>query len=215
MAGHHNKYFVTLFITRPPRLGLDTYLMPAFLKLHGFPLAVGLAAIIVALLGTEADLALRYDRAAILDGQAWRLLSGHMAHLGWSHLAMNLAALALIWILVGQLLSPVQWVWAAFVTALGIGGGLLAFNPELAWYVGLSGVLHGFLVSGCLADLRSGHRSAWLLLALVWAKLIWEQIAGPLPGSALGAGGAVVVDAHLYGALAGILAFAVLKRKKT
>ena len=184
--------------------------MPAFLKLHGFPLAVAVGAIFVALLGTDADLALRYDRAAILDGQVWRLLSGHLAHLGWSHLIMNLAALALIWMLVGRLLTAWQWVWVAVICGLGVSGGLLAFNPELVWYVGLSGVLHGLLVSGCLAELRTSHRSAWLLLSLVWIKLIWEQVAGPLPGSEMGAGGAVVVDAHLYGALAGIFAAGVL-----
>lgn len=188
--------------------------MPAFLTRHGFPLALALGSFIVALLGSNTESALRYDRAAILDGQVWRLLSGHLVHLGASHLVMNLVALALIWVLAGRLFTAWQWVLIAVICALGVGGGLLAFNTDLAWYVGLSGVLHGFLVAGCLADLRSGHRNAWLLLALVWAKLIWEQIAGPLPGSELGAGGAVVVDAHLYGALSGILAAAILKQKK-
>lgn len=188
--------------------------MPAFLKLHGFPLAIALGAVTVALLGNSAGLWLRYDRAAILHGQVWRLLSGHLVHLGWSHLAMNLAGLALIWLLVGRQLSTGQWVWVAIVCGFGVSGGLLAFNPQLVWYVGLSGVLHGLLISGCLADLRNGHNGAWLLLALVWAKLIWEQTAGPLPGSEAGAGGAVVVDAHLYGALAGILAAAVLPNRR-
>lgn len=189
--------------------------MPTFPKQHGFPLAIALCAVVIALLGVNADLSLRYDRAAILDGQLWRLLSGHLVHLGLPHLVMNLAGLALIWMLVGHLLTPWQWAGVAVVCGLGVSGGLLAFNPELAWYVGLSGVLHGLLVCGCLADLRTGRRSAWLLLALVWAKLIWEQVAGPLPGSEAGAGGAVIVDAHLYGGLAGILAAAVLQQKKS
>ncbi|MEE8280791.1 MAG: hypothetical protein V3R50_00295, partial [Gammaproteobacteria bacterium] len=30
---------------------------------------------------------LRYDRAAISDGELWRIITGHLAHLGWSHLA--------------------------------------------------------------------------------------------------------------------------------
>lgn len=188
--------------------------MPAFLKLYGFPLAIALCAILIGLVGTDADLWLRFDRAAILDGQLWRLLTGNLVHLGWPHLAMNLAGLALIWLLVGHLFTSRQWIWVAIICGLGVSGGLLAFNPELLWYVGLSGVLHGFLISGCLADLRTGHRGAWLLLILVWAKLIWEQTAGPLPGSEATAGGAVVVDAHLYGALAGILAVAILPIRK-
>lgn len=193
---------------------LDHHFMPAFLKLYGFPLAIALAVILIGLLGSEADHWLRYDRAAILDGQLWRVLSGNLVHLGWPHLGMNLAGLALIWLLVGHLFTSRQWIGVAVICGLGVSGGLLAFNPELLWYVGLSGVLHGFLISGCLADLRSGRRGAWLLLALVWAKLIWEQVAGPLPGSEATAGGAVVVDAHLYGALAGILAVAIIPIRK-
>lgn len=188
--------------------------MPPFLARHIFPLAVAALAIAVALLGPDADLGLRYERAAILHGQVWRLFTGHWVHLGTSHLIMNLAGLALIWALVGRMFTAWQWLGVTLICALSISGGLLAFNPELAWYVGLSGLLHGYLVSGCLAELRAGYRSAWLLLALVWAKLIYEQVAGPLPGSELGTGGAVVVDAHLYGALAGILAAAVIPARR-
>ena len=45
---------------------------------------------------------------------------------------------------------------------------------------------------------------------LVVGKLSWEQFDGALPGSESVAGGLVVVDAHLYGALAGALLGIVL-----
>jgi rhomboid family GlyGly-CTERM serine protease len=184
--------------------------MPEFLRPYTLPLAIALLTTAIALLGPVAGEWLRYDRAAILDGQVWRVLSGHLVHLGWSHLAMNLAGLALVWLLVGRQLSTGSWVVVVLVCGLVISGGLLLFNPRLAWYVGFSGVLHGMLISGCLAEIRAGRNGAWLLLGLVWLKLIWEQLAGPLPGSEATAGGTVVVDAHLYGALAGILANAIL-----
>ena len=38
----------------------------------------------------------RYERTGIENGQFWRLVSGHMAHLGWSHLAMNVVGLFLV-----------------------------------------------------------------------------------------------------------------------
>ena len=82
-------------------------------------------------------------------------------------------------------------------------------------YVGLSGVLHGLFVSGCLMDIRNGHRDALLLFILISAKLAWEQVSGPLPGSESTAGGHVVVDAHLYGALSGVvLVLPALLRKR-
>lgn len=175
--------------------------------MHQFRIPLLLSALIVvlALPGDSTQALLRYDRAAILDGQWWRLLSAHLLHLGGSHLLMNLAGLWLIWLLVGSALSPRSWLILLFADALITTLALLILNPQLDWYVGLSGVLHGLLVAGAIADIRAGHRGTWLLLGAVACKLGWEQLAGPLPGSEASAGGAVIVDAHLYGALGGLL----------
>ncbi len=175
--------------------------------MHQFRIPLLLSALIVvlALPGDSTQALLRYDRAAILDGQWWRLLSAHLLHLGGSHLLMNLAGLWLIWLLVGSALSPRSWLILLFADALITALALLILNPQLGWYVGLSGVLHGLLVAGASADIRAGHRGTWLLLGAVAFKLGWEQLAGPLPGSEASAGGTVIVDAHLYGALGGLL----------
>jgi rhomboid family GlyGly-CTERM serine protease len=180
---------------------------------YRLPLALTLCVTLIALGGSELSALLRFDREAILHGQVWRLFSGHLAHLGWSHWGMNITALALIWALVGDRFSNRQWQWIFAGLCLTISLGLLVFNPALTWYVGLSGVLHGMLVAGVLADIRSGHRSSYALLVLVGAKLIWEQMTGPLPGSELTAGGAVIIDAHLYGGLGGIIFGSLLKPK--
>ena len=181
---------------------------------YRLPLALALCVTLIALGGSELSALFRYDRVAILHGQVWRLFSGHLVHLGWSHWGMNIAALALIWALVGDRFSSRQWQWIFAGLCLTISLGLLVFNPALTWYVGLSGVLHGMLVAGVLADIRSDHRSSsYALLVLIGAKLIWEQMAGPLPGSGLMAGGAVIIDAHLYGGLGGIVFGVLLKPK--
>jgi rhomboid family GlyGly-CTERM serine protease len=169
------------------------------------PLGLTLFVTLIALGGSELNTFLRFDRDAILQGEIWRLLSGHLAHLGWSHWALNVAGLALIWLLVGDRFNERQWLLILAGLALLIGLGLLIFNPALAWYVGLSGVLHGLLTAGAVAEVRCGDRNGYLLLAVVAAKLFWEQWAGPLPGSGASAGGAVIVDAHLYGGLGGLL----------
>jgi rhomboid family GlyGly-CTERM serine protease len=118
---------------------------------------------------------------------------------------MNVAGLWLIWLLFGQRLSVVYWLLILFGSALGVSLGLLAFHPDILWYVGLSGVLHGLFTGGCLMDIRSGRKDALLLFGLIVAKLAWEQFSGPLPGSEATAGGKVVVDAHLYGAICGVV----------
>ncbi len=168
------------------------------------PLLLSALIIIVTLLGDNERLALRYDRAAILSGQWWRLFSAHLVHLSVPHALMNLAGLWLIWLLFGPVLSQRGWLILLFSGALTTSLALLIFDPQLGWYVGLSGVLHGLLVAGAIVNIRTGHRGAWLLLAGVIFKLSWEQLAGPLPGSEASAGGTVIVNAHLYGALSGV-----------
>src|SRR5690606_33885017 len=60
---------------------------------------LGIAAIVLTLAGGPSSPALRYERADVLAGEWWRLLSGHVVHLGVSHLVLNLAGLVLIgWI---------------------------------------------------------------------------------------------------------------------
>jgi rhomboid family GlyGly-CTERM serine protease len=170
------------------------------------PAVLAVVTIVVGLAGQEASTWLRYDRQAILAGQIWRLFTGHLVHLGWPHLLVNLAGLALVWALVGSALSNSRWVATSLACALAVSVGLLVFSPTVARYVGLSGVLHGLMVAGAVVQCRAGMQKAWWILGVLAGKLAWEQMAGPLPGSAAAAGGRIIVDAHLYGALAGLLA---------
>jgi len=166
---------------------------------------VALAAIaaFAALGGDVAREALRYERDALDAGEVWRLLTGHLVHLGWGHLWMNLAALALIRLIVADAFSAADWVLATVVSALGIDLGLYVMSPGVAWYVGLSGVLHGLVAAAALMLLREQPTLGALLGAGVVLKLLLEQTAGPLPLSESTAGGPVIDEAHLYGAAAG------------
>ena len=168
-------------------------------------LAAAIALLCVVLQGAGLVEALRFDRTRIAAGAWWRLLSGNFVHLGASHLAMNLAGLALVVALVWRRFGAADWALITLISSLLVGAGLYLLNPGIGWYVGFSGTLHGLLVAGSLADLRHYPRSAGVLLALLAGKLLWEQYAGALPGSEATAGGRVVVDAHLYGAVGGLL----------
>lgn len=176
------------------------------LRVHALPLALVLLSTLFAAMGQQATAWLRYDRAAILHGQWWRIISGNIVHLGWPHLLLNLVGLILVWLLFRQTLTTRSWILVTLVSAAAVSCGLLLFDPHLEWYVGLSGVLHGLFAAGLVAALYAGNRGDWWLLALFIAKITWEQTVGSMPGSAEIAGGNVIVDAHLYGAIGGTVA---------
>jgi len=106
---------------------------------------------------------------------------------------------------VGMRLTGRQWLIVGGASVAAMDAGFWFLNPWLDWYVGLSGLLHGLLAGGLVAALGKRDREAAVIAAFVVAKLAWEQVAGPLPGSESTAGGTVIVDAHLYGAVGGIL----------
>lgn len=177
-------------------------------------LAMGIGALCLLLHWLGLEQSLRFDRDAIASGSIWLLLSGNFVHLGTSHLLMNLAGLALVAALVWSRFSAWEWVLITLFSSLVVGLALYWFDPEVSWYVGFSGTLHGLIIAGAMADLRYYPKSAAVLLVLVVAKLAWEQVAGALPGSESVAGGHVLVNAHLYGAIGGAVmgAWLLLRR---
>ena len=170
------------------------------------PVLMAASAGILEIFGTTARNRFSYDRAALLDAELWRLLTGHFVHLGVPHLLLNVAGLLLIWYLISASFTLRQWLFIALVTIAGIDLGFWFLQPQLVWYVGLSGLLHGLLAAGVVAGIAVKRVDAWLLALVLVAKLVFEQLLGPLPGSVEASGGAVIVVSHLYGAVAGTVA---------
>lgn len=168
---------------------------------------VALALVCLALLagelgGQAARQALRYDRNALAAGEWWRLATAHLVHLGFQHAAINALALALLWMLFARDYAPRAWLLVVACAAAAIDLGLWLGDSTVIWYVGSSGVLHGVFAAGAAAHLRRGEPDGWVLAALLVAKLTYEQTFGALPLVS----GPVVIDAHLYGALGGLIA---------
>lgn len=154
----------------------------------------------------DSSTEIRYQRSEILLGEWWRLYSGQLGHLGLNHLLLNLGGLILFWLLFFHTASLTVWLLVMLLSTTATGLGLLWLNPELEWYLGFSGVLHALFFSGLFFELRIKRQAGTILLILVLlAKLGWEQFVGATPGSAELIGGNVVVDAHLYGAMSGIV----------
>lgn len=169
---------------------------------------IALAALAASLAPSFAPL-LRYERHAVVAGEAWRLFSAHLAHLTWQHLLANLAALGLLVLLLGRHAQARAWLAVTLVCAFGVGAGLLWLSPEVEWYVGLSGVLHGLFIYGAVRAWPTRPRIAAFILvgigvklALEWAMEQWA--GGNWPTLALA--GPVITAAHRYGASAGVLA---------
>jgi len=175
------------------------------LQRHWPLLAVLVTCLLLALGGESTRYWLRYDRPLIFQGQLWRLVTGNFVHLGPGHLAEDLVGLVLLWLLFEDVLP--SWRVPALLLAgsLAVGLGLLLGDPGVDWYVGISGALDTLWAAGSFGLIRRRDPFGWILAAVLLTKLVYEQLFGPLPFSSLTTGGSVVVDAHLYGALAGAL----------
>ena len=195
-------------------MGLNKAAEKLYLR-HCWYLAVAVSTVALGLqLGGDAVRdALAYSREGLGSGELWRLATGHFVHLGWTHLLLNVAGLALVAWLVGHAFTWRQWLYIAGISIAAIDAGFWFLYPELDWYVGLSGLLHGLLAAGLLRGLLAQDRESLILTLFVLVKLIWEQTGGPLPGSEATSGGTVIVDAHLYGAVGGLAAAALMWRR--
>lgn len=148
---------------------------------------------------------LRYERIAIINGAIWRVVTGQLVHWNWSHLIMNLAALALILVINNNIKLKINWSRITFICLISVGLGLFIFNPEVAWYVGLSGLIHGWFAAGIIILFQQGHnKTIWLLLILI-IKLIYEKWQMPLTGSLISTDVIIISAAHWYGALSGLV----------
>lgn len=157
----------------------------------------------------------RYDRAAILDGEAWRLVTGHLLHADVHHLGWNVFGVLLVWFLFARDYTPRQWLAILLASTAVTSAGFLLLEPELEWYVGFSGVLHGCMAAGLVAWLRSTRDPlTWLVAGLFAAKLAWEHFQGALPFTAGTLSLPVVHEAHTYGAIGGVLAAFWLGRER-
>ncbi|MAD14889.1 MAG: rhombosortase [Alteromonadaceae bacterium] len=159
---------------------------------------------------------LAFDRESISQGQWWRVLTGNFLHTNFNHLLLNLAAVVLLWSLHGQYYRTAHYLLMLGVFSFGVSAGIYYFEPEMQWYVGLSGILHGVFVWGAYQDIKYDVTSGWILMVGVWAKIANEQIAGPSGSIAELIDASVAIDAHLFGAFCGLLVIicSLIKQQK-
>jgi rhomboid family GlyGly-CTERM serine protease len=173
--------------------------------------ALGAAIALLALQALGAGERLEWRRG-LLAAEPWRVVTGHLVHIGWLHALVNALALVVVARLYAPDLGVRRQLAALAASALAVSAALAWLYPEIEWYRGLSGALHGLYFAGAMTWLLSepqrNLRKLWLPAALVaggWIKVALEQ---PVTGSVVQAewlGAAIVPQAHLVGAACGTL----------
>ncbi|WP_319524461.1 rhombosortase [uncultured Desulfosarcina sp.] len=153
-----------------------------------------------------------YDRGAILQGQIWRLITGHLFHYSALHLWSNLLPLVVVgsWI---ERKNRVCFAVGCLLAAMVVGVGLFLTHPSMGRYGGLSGILCGLLVFFGFS--LSGHSGMirWVglvMLATLVLKTGYELVSGQACLFDWDHHGFVVVPlSHLFGMFAGTMWFLV------
>jgi rhomboid family GlyGly-CTERM serine protease len=124
--------------------------------------------------------ALVYNRAAIADGEFWRLVTGNLVHLSTPHFLYDVVAL----LVAGALIEMHRYRHFAIlclVSGFLTGVTLYVAMPEIIVFGGLSGVVTAAVTYLCLHGVQQGGAWKWLcLLVLVClvAKLGVEMAFG-------------------------------------
>lgn len=174
----------------------------------------GLVAVLVLALHNlpeSAWLQLNFQRDFIYAGELWRLVTANLIHSNIWHLLLNLGGFAVLWLLHHIHFTAWRYISLLLTASLLCSTMIFYLAPELDYYVGLSGSLHAMVILGALYDIRVKMLTGWLLLILTVAKVGYEQWQGPDPDLALLIEANVAIDAHLYGALSGLVLFGLLQ----
>lgn len=184
----------------------------------GFPVALMLVIALIALGGQSWIDALCYDRVALQQGQWWRLVTGSLVHapgntvewlglhfLGPWHLFLNELGLVVLVLLCPEPLSSAVWLRRLLLLSLGMSAGLYFFTPQLRWYVGLSGVIHGMFVLGLVPQVLKKDIVALGCLLYLLGKLGYELYAGAPVSDEHAIGMPVALASHLWGSVAAVI----------
>ena len=149
-----------------------------------------------------------FDRAAVGQGEWWRLLSAHFTHSSASHALWDVLAFTGVTVCLSQY-GVKQMVVSVVVGIAAVDGLLLSDLSSLDYYCGLSGIIFSPLFLLCYHFLQANRGIVGFLpMAIIFTKLIWEihvqntlLVDTPWPA---------YPEAHLAGLMGGLLCMAYI-----
>src|SRR6266702_2315273 len=99
-----------------------------------------------------------FSRAAIDDGESWRLITGNLVHLSPSHFFCDVTALLLVGALI-EFRGYRHFALLCLVSAAMIGATVYVGSPELSVFGGMSGIVMAAVTFLCLGGLND--TGAW------------------------------------------------------
>ncbi|MGB0581930.1 MAG: rhombosortase [Limisphaerales bacterium] len=154
-----------------------------------------------------AESVLQYDRLHIEQGEYWRLFTCHWCHASAPHLFWN----TMLVVIAGGILerqSGPEFRRTLVLSILALGPLLYAFLPEMATYVGLSGLAAGLVAAVTTKGLMQRDRDVWIWVTIAFlmgGKIIYESF-DPRLLLANSTSHRSVPLAHLVGIIAGLTA---------
>jgi rhomboid family GlyGly-CTERM serine protease len=177
------------------------------------PLALALLAVAFHFFPIAPEM-LDLSRTAIQHGELWRILTGHFTHFTNAHLMWDVAAFAILSIMVAGR-SMARWIACMIGAAITISLAVLLLQPEVTVYRGLSGLDSALFVTAAVMLLQEGWQQkrhfltgfSLLALAAFSAKTLFELTTGNvLFVQDLGEGVSPLPLAHIIGAGWGLTA---------
>ncbi|MGX1934804.1 rhomboid family intramembrane serine protease [Microbacterium resistens] len=141
------------------------------------------------------------------------IVVGPLLHAGWAHLIGNSLPFLVLGALVAVEGAGRFWLVTVVVAVVG-GAGTWLLNPPGTVTVGASGLVFGFfayVLCRVLVARSVGHRIAYALVALV----VMALYGGSMLAGIVAAPAGVSWQAHLFGAIGGIVAALLTRPRRT
>ena len=155
---------------------------------------------------------MEFDRCLILNGEIWRLITGHLVHWSSEHFYLDSMVFILQGITFEKKIGHKYWSMLV-LSALFISATLLIFRQDLLYYRGISGLINTQLILGTGLFIRDitqgkGMRNMFAIcFSIHMIKIIYETInrAPFFSTHLIGDMGLFTPAAHLSGVVIGLL----------
>ena len=174
-----------------------------------FTALLSLCGVVLAALGDSTFITpLALDRQVLMQGEVWRLWTGHFVHFSAQQAWVNILVLAITGNIVERYVGTFKFAMFMLSSAVFISLGLMLWQPTLLEYRGLSAIAT-MLTVAALFVVAKQHRAATIYVVLLGillsAKLIGEALGITSIAANLPAGVAVEWRAHVLGAATGLM----------